>query len=415
MPKLIFSYILILAAATLAVVGWWQGFWFGIGATIAFGVVAVVLAIRCKATRNRWQTKRQADSPNPPALPRESTPVDLIELGSDTHNMIEELLSQKRYALLLRPQLISHLTSAQVTRALTALDAEMAMIDAGSVEASFWLAQNRETDHRKLPLEAYFLDRYPVTNRQYKAFLNAGGYQQQGLWEPSVWPCVDEFLDSTAELGPRFWQNGSYPTGEDDLPVVGVNWHEARAYGNWIGKRLPTDAEWVKAAAWPVSSGSNTKPVQRRFPWGDSMDRTRAQLWSPKKSHRISVFELASGANPTSVYHLIGNVWEWMFDDFAVAETTRGDIEFNSPMKSLRGGAFDTYFSTQAASQFQSGEGLMHRKHNVGFRCAIQVADLALGSPTEIPNETPADESAKNSLPAREQHVVKQSSQETAV
>jgi len=78
--------------------------------------------------------------------------------------------------------------------------------------------------------------------------------------------------------GPRFWENGTFPRGKENHPVVGVSWFEAGAYARWVGKRLPTDPEWVKAASWPVFAEGD-QPVQRRFPWGDAMDRNRINIW----------------------------------------------------------------------------------------------------------------------------------------
>ena len=120
----------------------------------------------------------------------------------------------------------------------------------------------------------FFLDRYPVTNREYYEFVAAGGYGQLSLWDESIWTAVLDFVDLTGEPGPRFWKMGCFAAGKENHPVVGVSWHEAAAYARWTGKRLPTDAEWVKAGSWPVNV-SVTNRAQRKYPWGDTMDRDR--------------------------------------------------------------------------------------------------------------------------------------------
>ncbi|HID77945.1 MAG TPA: hypothetical protein EYP56_18360, partial [Planctomycetaceae bacterium] len=78
------------------------------------------------------------------------------------------------------------------------------------------------------------------------------------------------------------------------------------------------------------------------------------------------------------VYQLIGNVWEWTRSDFRTDQLIEGQLLLDAPMKSIRGGAFDTYFDNQATCQFQSGEPAMSRKANIGFRCAISVCNLTL-------------------------------------
>ena len=92
----------------------------------------------------------------------------------------------------------------------------------------------------------------------------------------------------------------------------------------------------------------------------------------------ISVYELPDGVSVGGIYHLIGNVWEWTSSNFGVWDASRCKLDTSTPMKSIRGGAFDTYFDTQATCQFQSGEHPIHRKHNIGFRCALAMCDVDL-------------------------------------
>jgi gamma-glutamyl hercynylcysteine S-oxide synthase len=225
-------------------------------------------------------------------------------------------------------------------------------------------------------VDGLFLDRYPVTNRQYRRFLAGGGYEQMAIWEPAIWPAMLDFVDATGCPGPRFWRNGRYVAGEDDHPVVGVNWYEAAAYARWVGKRLPSEAEWVKAGSWPVPI-ADSRQSQRKFPWGDTMDHTRCNLWGSGTGRIAPVSEFASGVSVGGAHQLIGNVWEWTTGNFGAADCAGRDLTLPVPMKSIRGGAFDTYFEHQATCQFQSGESPLSRKHNIGFRCALGLCDIA--------------------------------------
>jgi iron(II)-dependent oxidoreductase len=186
---------------------------------------------------------------------------------------------------------------------------------------------------------------------------------------------VIDFVDRTGCPGPRFWNHGKYTHGEEDLPVVGISWYEASAFARWVGKRLPTDPEWEKAGAWPVQL-SHDMLLQRRYPWGDGMEREKCNLWGGA-GKPVPVEKYPEGASAGGVYQLIGNVWEWTSGDFCTGAYHRRGITLATPMKSVRGGAYDTYFENQATCQFQSGENPVHRKHNVGFRCAVSVLDLA--------------------------------------
>jgi iron(II)-dependent oxidoreductase len=108
------------------------------------------------------------------------------------------------------------------------------------------------------------------------------------------------------------------------------------------------------------------------------MDRGRANLWGSGPGRIVSVAEFADGVSVGGVHQLIGNVWEWTADCFAPEEPGRDPPLAAGPkMKSVRGGAFDTYLDSQATCHFQSGELALARKHNIGFRCAIGLRDLA--------------------------------------
>jgi eukaryotic-like serine/threonine-protein kinase len=106
-------------------------------------------------------------------------------------------------------------------------------------------------------LDAFFIDRYEVSNRKFKAFVDAGGYAKPEYWtEPftegaktlSFEQAMERFRDSTGRPGPASWIGGSFPEGQDDFPVSGVSWYEAAAYAKFAGKNLPTLSHWFRVA-----------------------------------------------------------------------------------------------------------------------------------------------------------------------
>jgi len=315
--------------------------------------------------------------------------------------MVDRMLAQGRYALLLRSQIAPALTEDQWSRACRALESSMALVPEGEVVlgrieedseaketcrgrargAAGWSSSEASRPAvcrgRAVRVAPLFLDRWPVTNRQFQAFVEGGGYEQIGLWETSIWPAVLDFVDATGRPGPRFWRDGCSAPGKEDHPVVGVSWYEAAAYARWVGKRLPSDAEWVKAGSWPVTLSPEVR-MQRRYPWGETADRGRANLWGSGPAQTVPVDQFAGGVSVGGVYQLIGNVWEWTAGDFQGQDCSGEPLVLTVPMKTLRGGAFDTYFDQQATCQFASGDCPLARKHNIGFRCAIGACDLVL-------------------------------------
>jgi iron(II)-dependent oxidoreductase len=300
--------------------------------------------------------------------------------GSDGDAIFHRMLREGRCALLVRSQIAEDLTDAQFDKAVATLHESMAVVPAGPVLMEHCLEESSVEEEpsrgRIVTIEAVYVDRYCVTNREYREFVLAGGYEEMGLWDSEIWPGVLEFTDCTGCPGPRHWRDGTYAAGKDDHPVVGVSWFEAQAYARWVGKRLPTDAEWVKAASWPVLAGAE-EPVQRKYPWGDLMDRSRANLWNPRGVGTVPVTAIPDGASIGGIHQMSGNVWEWTDGDYGTWLAASCKIELPVPMKAIRGGAFDTYFENHAACQFQSGDSPLARKPNIGFRCALSLCDVA--------------------------------------
>jgi len=370
-----------LGAAFLIFGGWWNNLpLFGIGAaSFALGVMYILGRRTSRASMPPKAPAAPAVAPTPIAHQEPRAPV----APEDTEGLVEQMLAQGRYALMLRPQVVGNLSAAHRERTRDELTEQMAFVPAGEVELGPWDehaldgAQQDEDRHTAVyRVDAYYLDRYPVTNRQFLEFVMAGGYEQMALWDAKILPAVIDFVDQTGCLGPRYWRHGRYHEGTEELPVVGISWYEAMAYARWVGKRLATDAEWVKAACWPVPLGPGSR-MQRRYPWGDNMDRERANIWGSGPGRIVPVTEFGSGVSVGGVYQLVGNVWEWTSSNFGAGGYSRPELVLPTPMKSVRGGAYDTYFDNQATSQFQSGENPVARRYNVGFRCALGACDVS--------------------------------------
>jgi iron(II)-dependent oxidoreductase len=352
--------------------------WMTLGACLAIlGVVATFL-LKCLIQRRASAKPPQVREPIG-ATPDAESPVT-------TETLVQRMLRQHRYALLLRPEIVANLAPDLVDAARAALERHMSLVPPGEILMGARFADgdrdeesNGEDRGSGVPVrvDAFLLDRFCVTNRQFQAFVDSGGYTEMALWESEIWPGVLDFVDQTGYPGPLYWRDGRCPLGLEDHPVVGVSWYEASAYARWCGKRLPTHPEWEKAASWPAQMSAANRP-HRRFPWGDSLDRSKANLWLTGIGGTVPVQEFPEGVSVGGVYQLVGNVWEWTSTNFGAFTFLDDELILPSALKSVRGGAFDTYFENHATCQFESGEDPTARVHNIGFRCAVSLCDLCL-------------------------------------
>jgi gamma-glutamyl hercynylcysteine S-oxide synthase len=334
--------------------------------------------------REKRNVHVQGDSPET----NEQQPI-LERLQSNTtplstDALVDELLATRRYALLLRPETKQHLTQLQIVRAIRQLDESMALVPAGRVllgqlaEQSHSACGPTDTDPKLIErnlvsVQPVYLDRFCVTNEEYQRFVDAGGYEQLEFWHEEALPALLDFVDQSGAPGPRYWYDGQYLSNEPRLPVVGISWFEAWAYARWVGKRLPTDAEWTKAGSWPVESAPG-RIAQRRYPWGESFDVRRAHMYGSGQHGPVAVEEYPGGTSVGGIHQLIGNVWEWT--STPLGELSDSSLHVSESVMSIRGGAYDTYFENQATCHFQSGEHSLSRRRNIGFRLALPMSDL---------------------------------------
>ncbi len=358
------AYVIATASAAALAVGHFSGNWL-LGSVAASSGLCMLGLFSSRAGVSA-RPNRQLD---------ELSPLSADEL--DGADPAEKMLRQGRASLLLRPMLMTEVKVDAAEELKREFREQMAFIHPGAVRVASWAkAAEGQADggEAKVQVEGYWIDRNPVTNRQFAKFVAAGGYLNLSFWRDESHPLVNQFLDQGGQPGPRFWQHGRFLEAEGDHPVVGVSWYESDAFATWAGKRLPSDPEWVKAAAWPFETENQVS--QWTFPWGNQLRADQARLGSSKQSGPCRVSEHKSGQNPVGVRHLIGNVWEWMHDDFCLWDQNT-PFPPDSALASVRGGAFDTFFEAQATAAFFSAERRAERRGNIGFRCAVSAVDVA--------------------------------------
>ena len=157
-------------------------------------------------------------------------------------------------------------------------------------------ASQNQRPQRLVFLKEYQIGLYEVTNREYEQFILAGGYGKKELWSPEGW----QFITENHIVVPSAWKVRGFDNPK--LPVVGVSWYEASAFAAWKKRRLPTEAEWEKAAR-----GVD----RRRYPWGN---RLIADIGYRAFSWPYNVGSFPANVSPYGVYDMAGNVWEWVAD-----------------------------------------------------------------------------------------------------
>jgi formylglycine-generating enzyme required for sulfatase activity len=241
---------------------------------------------------------------------------------------------------------------------------------------------------RKVYLDAYYIDKYEVTNGQYKKFVHTTKRPEPALWIQNGYNVFPEKLkamsvDMLRIVATEYFKLDLDTTTMkkqkllqailkkqkfmDNLPVTGVTWYDASAYCRWVNKRLPTEAEWEKAARGPGGL---------EFPWGNKWDPNVANTgdtgdWdegiAPVGSYQMS-------QSPYGVYDMAGNVWEWVYDWYKPYPGTDYESDaFGEKNKVIRGGGGG--IGHYSMSIFFRGASRQYAKPDatsadVGFRCA---------------------------------------------
>ncbi len=220
-------------------------------------------------------------------------------------------------------------------------------------------AIDNERPAHSVSLAGYWIDRTPVTCGQYRQFSESGGYQQAQWWTPEGW----QWQQSAQVKAPLYWNDST-----DQHPVCGVSWYEADAYARFVGKRLPTEAEWAKAAGWDALTSQS-----RLYPWGDSLcDECN---YGQQVGTTTPVGQFAH-TSPYGCKDMLGNVWEWTdswfegypgFRPFPYAGYSQ--VYFDQAHRVLRGGSWATP-QWALRNCFRNWYHPHRREAFAGFRCA---------------------------------------------
>jgi len=254
---------------------------------------------------------------------------------------------------------VSIWTRWELTHAETPRMAEMITIPAGPFVMG---SDNGPVDERpahKVELQAFSIDKFPVTNADFAAFLNGVGPAN------SKGERLFDFDDNDARIHRRGEKWVADP-GSENHPVVEVSWAGARDYCAWAGRRLPTEAEWEKAAR-----GTDG----RKYPWGNSPpDKSRAQF-NARYNQTAPVDSFPNGASPYGVLDMAGNGWEWVSSAYMPYPYNPRDGREDltpGPVRGTRGGGHDS--PAEEIATMQRGRNLSRNfrsgHHNIGFRCA---------------------------------------------
>jgi iron(II)-dependent oxidoreductase len=254
---------------------------------------------------------------------------------------------------------------------------DMVRVDAGEFLVGAHddaFAYDNERPRHECHLPEFEIDRLPVTNGDFLEFVEAGGYRRRDWWSDAGWA----WRESEGIERPLFWTADGEQRWFDRIdpldrvrPVMHVSWFEADAYARWAGKRLPTEAEWEKAAGWDEAAGE-----LREYPWGDEPPSERHANLDQTAFGPARAGAYPAGASPYGALGMVGDAWEWTASDFEAYPGFRAfpyaeysEIFFGDQFKVLRGGSWATR-PLVAGTTFRNWDYPQRRQIFTGFRCA---------------------------------------------
>jgi iron(II)-dependent oxidoreductase len=212
-------------------------------------------------------------------------------------------------------------------------------------------AYDNELPVREVYVPAFRISKYPVTNAEFARFVEEGGYERREFWSEEGW----SYREREGWQAPLYWMREGAGWRERTMfedaalqpqhPVSGVSWYEAEAYARFVGKRLPTEAEWEKAASW-----DDERRARRRYAFGDTIsDERSVSNFDFKFWGKTPVGSFSEGASRYGCLDMTGNVWEWTSESFAGYEGFEpfpypeySQEWFDNDHRVLRGGSWAT-------------------------------------------------------------------------
>ena len=256
------------------------------------------------------------------------------------------------------------------------------------------VARSDEKPQHTLTLPDYWIGKTPVTNAQFRPFVESDGYTNQAYWTAAGW----QWRTGEKLVKPQYWDDAKW--NDADYPVVGVNWFEAVAYCRWLSKqtgiafRLPSEAEWEKAAR-----GADG----RIYPWGNTWETGRCNSEEANIKCTTPVGQYPSGASPYGALDMAGNVWEWCATQWKKSypyqledEWQTAYLEAAARYRMFRGGsswnnsaivreAYRDDYSPRGRSIFK---GLRVASHSTAVTPAVRVPQAPVVGPTvRVPQE----------------------------
>ncbi len=251
------------------------------------------------------------------------------------------------------------ISQAQTTAVVATASMGMALVSEGYFVMGSNDGPDDEKPEHRVFVKSFLIDVLPITNANFAKFLNARGLRND-LGESFY---DDDDRDARIHQLDLSWQAD---LGYATHPVNEVSWVGARDYCAWLNKRLPTEAEWEKAAR-----GTDA----RQYPWGNSKPNHKMAFYGAPYNSSAPVDAFPEGASPYGVLDLSGNQWEWVSSAYRLYPYSADDGRENQtpgPVRSTRGGGHDS--SEDELTTTQRGRNLSRNPkaghHNIGFRCA---------------------------------------------